>query len=156
MALKLKARMNMKGFIAEQKRLFAAVERGKRRGLMRGGGLVRQIARRSIRSGGKKNRASEPGEPVRWHTKPGIRDQIYFAYDDRGGTVPVGPLHFAGSDVPEKLEHGGTIEIRRVRYRNGQRVIEVRKVKVEPRPTMGLALETAAPKLAEQFKDQIR
>jgi len=72
--------------------------------------------------------------------------------------VPVGPLHFPGSDVPEKLEHGGVIEIRRVRFRNGQRVVEVQKVEIAPRPTMGLALQTAvrSDRYMNNFKDVVR
>lgn len=157
MPLKMTTRFNTKNFIAEQKRLFAAVERGQRRGLMRGGGYVRRVARNSIRKGGKrKNRVSNPGDPIRWHTRPGIKDNIYFAYDQRDGVVPVGPIKFAGSDVPETLEHGGKVEIRRHVYRNGQRVIERSVVHIDRRPTMGNALDASQDKLAEFFKDVVR
>lgn len=156
MPLKMTARFNAKSFVGEQKRLFAAVERGRRRGLMRGGAYVRLTARRSIKPGGKRNAISQPGEPVRWHVKPGLRNNILFAYDPRNGTVPVGPIQFRNSDVLEKLEHGGVIEVRQRVRRSGRVVIEKHVVHIRPRPTMRLALAASQGKLAEFFKDVVK
>lgn len=157
MAASLVVKGTVRRYIANNKRMLAAVERGQRRALFRAGGLVRTVARRSIRSGGKKNAVSKPNDPPRWHVKPGIRE-IYFGYDARTGTMPVGPIKFnaKGSDVPEKLEHGGVITISRKRHRNGQLVIERKKVILKPRPTMQPALAKTKDKIAQEFKDVIR
>ncbi len=106
--------------------------KGKKTAMMKSGGMVRTIARRSIRkrawrhAGGKGRKAkgsqyvaywggktaiSDPDGPPRSHTSGntfGIRT-IMFKYDSRTDTVVVGPIggDRSKNSIPKVLEYGG-------------------------------------------------
>ncbi|MEO0586371.1 MAG: hypothetical protein AAF078_01905 [Planctomycetota bacterium] len=131
-------------FIVDTRKVLAAMDKAKRRSLARGGALVRTIARRSIR---KRRGISEPGRPPSSHS--GELRLIFFGYDEAADAVVVGPIRFrsaasAADRVPTLLEQGGVV------------VREGEPVEYDERPFMGPAVETAAPRLAEMFRDTLR
>jgi hypothetical protein len=127
-----------------------------------GGGLIRKIMRRSIRSGGTNQTASRPGEPPRTHGKQLLKRLIYFNFV-RGGvlkdhSVWVGPvLSNTPTGAPEILEFGGTVHLpkgtpirvdgrtdKRGRLRGGKFVPgPERTIRIAPRPYLGPALDKA-------------
>lgn len=103
----------------ESRALVASVEAMEVRVSMRFGAFVRTAAQRSMRSGGKKRKASSPGEPPRAHGRRLLRKFLVFDVDTRSRTVVVGPkllnqLDYKGGGilqrgtVPETLEYGGS------------------------------------------------
>lgn len=123
---------------------FERIERGKRKALLRGGALVRLIARLSIR---KRRRVSEPGRPPSSHS--GELRMILFGYDEAHDTVVVGPrrlggLSSAGGEVPGLLEFGGVVT------RGG------RTLRYARRPYMGPANREASEQLPDLFRDLMR
>ena len=124
-----------------------AVDRGRRRALARSGGLVRTIARRSMR---RRPGRSRPGQPPHAHSGE-LRDLLFFSYDRSSDSVVVGPAAFARrTGAPATLEFGGRTK-KPVWWRGVQKYIRVR-----PRPTMAPALKKSQPQLAGFWKDQIR
>jgi len=117
-ALKFTARV--KKMYVETQRVIEKMARAKARGLMRDGGFLRQIARRSIRPAAS-NVYSNPGEPPKSHGNAKLRNWLDFAVESTENVV-VGPaklnMLYWNSDgrpqtgtVPEVLEYGGTIGV---------------------------------------------
>jgi hypothetical protein len=89
--------------------------------------LVRKIAQRSMRPGGKKMRRSLPGQPPRTHGQRKLRKLLYSGYDPSTKSSLAGPallvgnmnqqnFKFLGSiTVPEILEVGGKMMVQEVR-----------------------------------------
>lgn len=141
----------------------AKMDNATRLDLQRAGGIVRTIARRSMRRHaykGKYEKGSPPGKPP--YARTGlIRDMIFFSYDGATKKVVVGPtLINRPTGAPKILEFGGlaTITKRRFRHRKGRNVLETtsRKLSVQARPFMGPALAEAKPRLAELWRNSIR
>lgn len=163
----------------EEKRLFFDTAKvidaiGKPRAaiLSRFGAFVRRRARSSIRSGGKSNIVSAPGDPPRWHSpEPNLRTILFF-YEALRGYVIIGPLlfnHMPTSSlvrgvIPAALERGGTLDLiqRKVRGnwvngrpRRGSRWQEtrVKSVTIRARPFMLPALRAEAPGFPALWQD---
>lgn len=145
--LKMGLRMAKRGFFNTE-RVKRAVGAAERRVLSRYGAYVRSDARKSLR---RRKSSSDPGQPPRVHTKPGLRF-ILFAYDFRKGSVVIGPVRLHGgttygqTTVPELMEFGGTVK--------SWRDDEI--VHYEARPFMGPAHEKNLPELPAMWRDSIR
>ncbi|MEM1213784.1 MAG: hypothetical protein AAGI68_15960 [Planctomycetota bacterium] len=99
--------------------------RAERRVMIRVGGRIRTWARRSIRPRSTRRRPeqiSQPGDPP--FSKTGFLKQlIFFSYDPQESRVVIGPAKSnsakadrgIGPTVPELLEHGGRITVKRTR-----------------------------------------
>lgn len=80
--------------------------------LMQGGALVRKIAQRSIRRGGKKRKPSDPGKPPKHHlpgSNEGLRRIIYTLSSDKM-SADIGPVKYERASkptVPALHEFGG-------------------------------------------------
>lgn len=110
-----------------------------RRYLNRVGGLTRKIARRSMRSGGKKRRRSVAGEPPRYQMYPLLRKHLYYWYDRKSRSVTIAPAILRrGGAVPDTLEKGGIVPYGWMRGRA-----------LEPRPFMRPALERVEPQMSQ-------
>ena len=104
-----------------------------------------------MRSGGKKHKRSEPGQPIRWHQRPGFKDRVFTAYDLRSRSQLTGPSAAGRSKLARVLEEGGIITVKTVE--DGK--IVRKRYHYRPRPTMQLALENSLPKLKEFLRDVI-
>ncbi len=111
-----RARMKAKFF--DRTRVMAAVDRRTGTVLSRFGGLVRKVARQSIRP---RLKASQPGQPPSSHTRL-LKEGIWYAYEPARRSVVIGPVGLnkvyidgAGQPtqgtVPQTLEQGGQIGI---------------------------------------------
>jgi len=70
--------------------------------LMQGGALVRKIAQRSIRRGGKKRKPSDPGKPPKHHlpgSNEGLRRIIYTLSSDKM-SADIGPVKYERMKQP--------------------------------------------------------
>ena len=141
-------------FIDETRKLLEAVDKEKRKRMLRGGSLVRTIMKRSIRF--RKRKKSQEGDPPFAHVRGfGLRS-IFYAWDPSTETVVIGPV--VGDDrtnAPQALEFGGYSMISvstRDRRRSGRRRIRAR---IKRRPYSFPALEKASDKYPEVFKGLI-
>lgn len=136
----------IKAAFFDREAVAAAVSRGRRRALSRSGGLVRRIARNSMR---KRRRASRPGEPPSVRSGE-LRRLLFFSYEPAAETVIVGPAAFARrTGAPKALEFGGRQP--RPRYWRGSG-----PVRIAPRPFMAPAMRTASPSIPAFFANAIR
>jgi len=136
-------------FVPEYRRLHRAAARAKRRSGMRAGGLVRTIARRSIR----RRKGSAPrGQPPHAHAR-GNRGMklIYFAWDPQTESVPIGPIPF-GQRHAREIQEGGLVDVIRRRRRG---TVERRRLRLAPHPVMGPALEKAIPRIPRYWRNAI-
>ncbi len=125
-------------------------------------GLVRTIARRSIKKRkyrGAKTQKSAPGNPPFSHTDGsfGIRT-ILFHYDDKSGSVIIGPVgRSSAHSVPEALEFGGPAIVRIPRYmRKARGGAKTQRVVIKRRPFMAPALEKFESDYPALWKDAIK
>ena len=143
------------GKLVQVKRLFFdrqavtdAIDKTTRRLFSRFGAFVRRTARQSIRTGGKSNKVSLPGQPPRSHTGL-LKRNIFFSYEPAERNVVIGPVALnavkAGDPVPQVLEHGGASI-----NRKGRRII------IEPRPYMQPAFEKELESLPPMWRDSIK
>jgi len=154
----------------DRAKVMRAVEKAKRRSLAKGGGLVRTVARRSMRKVKDPLRRSPPGKPPFAH-EGSLRRLLFFAWDPGTRSVIVGPTGFKGSTAPSTLEFGGTVkgDGRVIRVRDGvgrgkggrftSKAKSVRltgRVRIAPRPYMGPALEKSASKLPALWRDAVK
>jgi hypothetical protein len=131
-------------------KVLQALPPAKRRALIKGAAFTRGVARRSMR---RRKKASAPGNPPSVHVGT-IKRLLTFGYDLVQQTAVVGPELFTSNTAggaanldrpgPGTLELGGRIETHK-----GQRAT------IEPRPFMTPALEVAAAKLPEYWRDAI-
>jgi hypothetical protein len=155
-----------------------------RKALSKGGSMVRQTARRSMRS---RKKASAPGSPPSAHRKsdthprgPLLKDRLYFAYESNARSVVVGPEKLGRSNAPEVMEKGGTIKTKVKAARTGKPksaaavaafrrklaagtlktkskpTEATRDVKVAERPFMVPALNKEKPKLSGLWADSVK
>lgn len=172
--------MRITDFFFDRPHIERRVNQANRRNLNHAGGLVRKIAKNSMR---RRKRSSEPGTPPSAHAEsgsPASLKNILYGYDDqagdgRGGVI-VGPvflnqLQYSGRNlmrgtVPSLHEFGGTVGLRekkvgqswrpvgRRRPRPGQPV-RIRRATYPARPFMKPALKKAAPKFRNIWADSI-
>ena len=120
---------------------------------------VRREGQTSIKSGGRKEVQSAPGQPPRSHSGR-LKRGILFASDPLTRRVVIGPIlqppTFVDGDgqplgndtIPSVLEHGGSIYNT---VRRGKR-IEKQVVKIAPRPYMTPALGKVLPRVPSLYK----
>jgi hypothetical protein len=89
--------------------------------------LVKKIAQRLMRPGGKKGKRSSRGEPPRTHGKRQLRKVFYSTFDPNTESSVAGPALLTGNrnqrntkllgvvTVPQLLEGGGKMEVTEVR-----------------------------------------
>lgn len=164
-----------KDFFFDRPAVIAAIDRGTRQALSRGGAIVRREARTSIKKGtvlrrgrtraGERRqvatvRSSKPGNPPFSQTGL-LRQHIYFAADLDRQSVVIGPARLNAKDTsaPSTLEYGGTATVRRMRIRRPGRTelrwTAPRQVRIAPRPYMNPALARVAGRLPEQFRGSV-
>ncbi len=141
---------DMKKVFFDRKVVTDALDKASREALKSAGALVMTIARRSMKSGGKKRRIkSRPGEPPRTHVGL-VKRMLYFAYDRGSRSVVIGPQKLnIPNDVPNVLEFGGVVI---GPDRSGKPVSQ----KIEARPFMGPAMRQAAPSLPKRWQNTVR
>ena len=108
-------------------KVLSTLERKNRKVFYRLGGYCMQVMRRSMRPGGKKGKKSQPGEPPRYHEKT-LRRLIFWGIKPHGLTLVVGPelfrqssaarqkLHGSITTVPQLLNEGGKVTLKRARF----------------------------------------
>lgn len=95
---------NFKLLFFDRQKIVKAIGRAKVAVGARAGGLVRTIARRSMR---RRKKSSPAGSPPSVHAGQ-LRDLLFFGYDTATGSTVVGPVPFKAGTVPKLLEFGGT------------------------------------------------
>lgn len=167
--------LKMKDLFFDRAAVIDRIGKARARNLSKAGAFVQKRARTSLR---RRKRASAPGQPPSVHSKDKFATlkNILFAYDPAGDSVIVGPVGFraagtgigparAPGDVPEALEHGGTLAIREVFVRGKWRLSTVRPrlglrertrpAVYAPRPFMGPALVAEQDAIAALWKDSV-
>lgn len=111
----MRFRANVKRYFLDRKRVIGRVKQRRRVAMMRVGGFIRTVARRSMKVA---KGASSPGTPPNAHLRH-LKDGIWFVYDANTDTVVCGPAKapLKGYDVPAALELGGRITLDMVRCR---------------------------------------
>lgn len=149
-----------KGNFFDRKSIVRQMDNATRKGLQRGGALIRLIAKRSIREGGKSAKVSKPGEPPRSQTGLLKKFLVYVYVPGNFGkqSVWIGPaLTNRSTGAPENLEFGATVRLAKgtpMRIKSGRnakgriqpdRIVAgpARTIRVEPRPYLGPALDKA-------------
>lgn len=112
--------------------------------LRRGAGLVRKIARDSIR---RRKRPSAEGQPPT--SRLGLLKRFILFGELDPLTQVIGPAPIRPSLAPKALEHGGTA-IASLKTTSGRRIR--RRIRVRKRPYMRPALAKALPKILPSFK----
>ena len=167
-----------KSMFFDRPAVIASVGKATVAALAKGGGLIRTIARRSMKRAPKKpktqeelqsalNRTSNPKKAARIalqlqrmnsttdkgppHTIMGLLKQfLYFAWDPSNRAEVIGPakLDTASDNVPLILEEGGTETVKR---KSG-----TVRIKIAPHPYMGPALEEARPQLPAFWANSVK
>jgi len=143
----------IKSAFFDRDKVLRAVKKATRRALIRSGFFVRRVAQRSM----KKTRGpSAPGSPPHAH-EGHLRRFIFFAYDRPINDVVVGPVafrrRFGGMTLPELMEFGGRIRIKRRSKRTKKQKMVV--AMYPARPFMHPALERSRPRIAEFWRDSL-
>lgn len=119
--------ISIKKLFFNSERVKRAFDKRTRQKLRHIGGLIRKIARGSIRRVPDREKHAPPGHPPYSHIPAdagfqGIKHILYGADIERRSVIigPVGRRRF-GSTVPEILEFGGSIKRRRIRFKIGQK-----------------------------------
>ena len=144
--------------------VLSAVQRARRRVLMRGGFGIRKTAQASIITA---DDAAKPGRPPHGHVGH-LRRLILVGYDAASGTVVVGPRtrkSKSGPGAAQMLEFGGrarrniprkqAAQRRNVRGQFRRKTVSV-LARYAARPFMGPALRARAGQLARLWRDQVR
>ena len=117
----------MKVAFFDREKVKQAIGAANARMLNRAGGAIRLTWRRSIRSGGKKGKASQPGEPPRYHSvEPNLRTILY-AFDSSSNSMVIGPAKLNSrrrldgitidTTVPALIDRGGKLTITELHIR---------------------------------------
>lgn len=166
---------------AEAKRFFfdrdlvtKSVDAADRRALNRTGGLIRKIAKQSLR---KRKSASAAGQPPSSHVGL-VKQLLYYIYDPSRKSVVTGPtllnkgdprtlelLEKGGTasrrifvikrEKPEKRKRGRPVKGSEVRFRSSAKA-PARNVRYPARPFMGPAYEKAAPQLPAFWASSVK
>jgi hypothetical protein len=152
----MKLRVEMIESFFDKPAVTRALDRGLRKALGKIGGIVRRIARASIKNSPTPKASSAQGEPPLSHTGQ-LKDFIYYAYDAEQQDVIIGPARLntslvMGRTVPELLEFGGTA----LRYIGRGRKRRAVPYKMAPRPYMSRALENYRPRIPKEFQGIIQ
>ena len=123
-ALGLKDQVRMSKVFLDRQRVIDRIGRAAAKTLAKAGAFIRRTAKGKIRYA---KSPSKPGSPPHGHRgkygQSPLRELIYFAFDERTNSLVVGPTPFGGlSDVPRKLELGGTLSGRKNPLRRIRRV----------------------------------
>lgn len=136
------------------RQVLARSERRNRRILFRVGGYARTVMRNSMK---RRKGPAPPGQPPHAHAGQ-LKNLIRFAVDNAEGSVAAGPIPFSGSDktkhrgtLPALINEGGAATIPDNRRRAKRRRV---RVTYKPRPFTDPALELAAARLAQEFRNQ--
>ena len=138
----------MKEFFFDRDVVVQAMDRARRKALIRGAIVIRRSAIKSIREQDA-SRPSRPGEPPR-SVMGLLMDNIFYGYDPDTQEVLIGPeikparRAPGGVPVPELLEHGGLAQ-----RGTGK------PYRLAARPYMRPALERHKDRLAEQWRSTI-
>lgn len=127
------------------------------------GGIVRRIARRSLKYRANPKKSSTKGTPPHTHGQRKLKNSIFFARDRANDSVHIGPLYSRVRDVGGAHEFGGPYRMTSVgRDKEGKLLISRRskthrknlttRPRIYPkRPFMYPALKNALPHLPKQF-----
>ena len=92
----------------DRKSVIDVLDKKTRKAFIRGGQLIRKIARRRLRP---RNRKAFPGEsPTAW--TPFLKKHIFYSLDRTTRTLVVGPVPVGSFNTAGALEHGGWATIR--------------------------------------------
>lgn len=142
-------------FESKAKDVTKAFDRAAARTLKRFGGLVKTVARRSLKRPTKKEKENgRTGDGPPRNQTGLLKNSILFDYLEDEKAVIIGPTKLGGTvgkGSQEALEKGGTSTARV--FVKGKKRKQKRRIKVRPRPYMEPALQTAAPKLEEFFQN---
>ena len=144
--------IQFKKMFFDSKEVVAATDKAARSVLSKIGAFIRREAKSSIRPGGKKHKASLPGQPPRSQTGL-LKRFIFFGYDTSAQSVVVGPAKLGGvkgKDAPHTLEYGGSTEASSFYAKNTKRV------NIVARPFMQPALNKNLPKLPAMWANSIK
>ena len=149
--------IQFKKMFFDGKEVVAKTDKAARIVLSKIGAFVRREAKSSIRRGGKKHKASLPGQPPRSQTGL-LKRFIFFGYDTSSQSVVVGPAKlggFKGKDAPHTLEYGGSTEVQA--FDPSTHGAKIKKnVKIAARPYMTPALNKNLPKLPAMWANSIK
>lgn len=135
-------------YVDESWRVLRAFDKARVNRLMRAGAIQRSEHRKSIRF--RRRQQSAPGQPPYAHTRGGIGIKtILFGYDRQTQSVVSGMVGLPGSDVPEALEFGGYVWVKR-RHGRGRHRVRIRK-----RPSNFPALKRSAARVPSVFRGMI-
>ena len=153
----------MKDAFLDRSAISNAIDRERKRALSRQGGLVRTIAKRSLKKKANPSATSPAGSPPYSHAPHNLRRLLWYAYSPFEQSVIVGPVGFgrSGKPVPEIHEKGGTATIVVPKKGKGRRKKFGRKttkktVHYSERPFMGPSRRTAAPHFPEMWRDSVK
>lgn len=158
------------GAFFDSAKVKASLDAGTRKALSKCGAFVRTKSKTSLRY---RKKASAPGQPpsvhragsfTRENKKTGVRratsplkELIYFAWDSRTKSVTVGPIPFARTGTPARLEHGGAARVVKLdplpattrragkaQAANYRRLVQEGRIAVPPRGRKVLSIPFAA------------
>ncbi|MEM8739465.1 MAG: hypothetical protein AAGG38_13460 [Planctomycetota bacterium] len=133
-----------KRFFFDRPAVRRLIDRPTARFLVRYGGFVRTVARRSIR---KRKAVSRPGTPPTDRTGK-LKRGIFFSFDAKRRSVVIGPTRSAGTEhrgrLPRTLEEGGRLPGPDGRSR-----------RFAPRPFMGPAQEKGLDRRRQFWRQSI-
>ena len=142
--ISLSVEAKMKSFFFDRQRVRDAIGRAERRVLSRQGAYLRGAAKRQPR---RRKRSSRPGEtPTHWSSdRYASLKNIWFTYEPSKRMVVVGPVRVGTRvNVPQLMEHGGTVTFR------GKRV------RIRPRKYMRAAYEASRDKLNKMWAGAVK
>ena len=168
--------LKIKDFFFDRAKVINAVDRARRGSLSRAGAFVRTRARSLLR---RRKRSSPPGQPPSVHSTNADASlkKILFGWDPSRDSVIVGPVLLSGSGdyaegvtVPELLEFGGVVTLKRPRVipaprargrrKQGRpvRLAKGERLNYGGNPFMGPALkqEVASGKIASAWAGSVR
>ncbi len=124
---------------------------------MKFGGYVKTTAQRSIKKRNKKGDPSQPGEAVRDVTGA-FKRFIRFEFDESSRKVLIGPTLLPGrtKNAPKALEKGGSVVTSVLEGEGKKRHRVTKRINIEERPTMRLALAKSLPALPKMWAGAIR
>jgi hypothetical protein len=148
-------------FFFDRQAVMTAMSAADRRALSKAGAFIRQRARSSMR---KRKRISQPGSPPSAHAGH-LRKFLFFSYDPGTHSVVIGPAKMSTkaegvSSVPNLLEFGGTVTVRKTRTIHSKGQVTVLKagqtLTYRARPYMGPALRAEKDQLSSAWGASVK
>ena len=166
----------IKAYFFDKEKVLRAASAGRIRALSKAGAFIRRRGRSLLR---RRKRSAAAGQPPSVHSTDdnATLKKIVFAYDPQNESVVVGPVKLNGDPgyaedvtVPELMEFGGVVTLRRARVINstsgrgkGKKTTKVKlaageRLNYADHPFMGPALEqeTAAGTIADAWSGCVR